>query len=76
MNKVFLKNIEWLFSARQNVFINFRSRLFQIKDLNNISACEPTPEVTTEQAPGVGTEHKKTAKSKTKPKMSLWRAFQ
>ena len=76
MNKVFLKNIEWLFSAREKVFINFRSRLFQIKVLNNISTCKPTPEVTTEQAPGVATEHKKTAKSKTKPKMSSWRVFQ
>ena len=36
IEKVFLNNLELLFSARENVLNNFKSRLFPIKNLGKL----------------------------------------
>ena len=48
MKNGFLNNLEFLFSARENVLNNVKSRLFQIKHLDKISTCEPSPDLATE----------------------------
>ena len=52
--KIFLTNLELLFSARENVLNNLESRLFPMKELDKIPTREPTPEPATEP-----TKHKK-----------------
>ena len=64
----FLNNLVLLFSAREKVLNNFKSRLFVIKNLDKIPtreptpekaaelAAEPTPKVATEPAPKPATE--------------------
>ena len=52
--RVFLNNLVLLFILRRNAFNNFKSRLFPIKNLDNIPTCELTPEQATES-----TKHKK-----------------
>ena len=47
MKNGFLNNLEFLFSARENVLNNVKSRLFQIKNLDKISTCEPSPDLAT-----------------------------
>ena len=44
----FLNNLRWLFSAREKVLNTFKSKLFPIKKLNEISTNESTPEPATE----------------------------
>ena len=43
-----MKDIRTIFSARDEVLNNFKSRLFPVKKLDKISACEPTPELAPE----------------------------
>ena len=43
-----LNNLGLLFSAREKILNDFKSRLFPIKSLDEIPALEPKPEVTTE----------------------------
>ena len=40
-----------LFSARENVLNNFKSRLLPIKNLDNIPTHEPTPEAAKQKKP-------------------------
>ena len=68
--KSFTNNLGLLFSAKEKVLIIFKSRLFSIKNLDQISTREPTEqgtelEVTTEQ-----TKSAKPTKAKTKHKIS------
>ena len=48
MKNGFLNNLEFLFSATENVLNNVKSRLFQKKHLDKISTCEPSPDLATE----------------------------
>ena len=41
----FFNNLGLLFSAREKLLNNFKSRLFPIKNLDKISTSEPTPEL-------------------------------
>ena len=61
--KIFLTNLELLFSARENVLNNLGSRLFPMKKLDKIPTRESTPEPATEP-----TKHKKS-------KLKLQREF-
>ena len=66
--KSFLNNLGLLFSTREQVLNNFKSRLFPKIDLDKI----PTPELATE--PEVAKEPikaTKVTKAKTEPKISL-----
>ena len=68
--KSFTNNLGLLFSAKEKVLIIFKSRLFSIKHLDQISTREPTEqgtelEVTTEQ-----TKSTNATKAKTKHKIS------
>ena len=51
LKRVFLNNLGLLFSARENVINNFKSRLFPIKQIDKIPTHEPTSESTTETTP-------------------------
>ena len=65
--ELFLNNLGLLFSGRENVFNNFKSRLFPTKNLNKILTSERTREPTLELA----TEPTKHKKSKLKLKQEF-----
>ena len=58
MKKVFLNNLGLSFSARIKVLNSFKSRLFQIKNLDKIPTYETKPEPTIEPSkePEIGTK--------------------
>ena len=56
-----------LFTAREKVLNNLKSKLFPIKNLCKV----PTPQVVTEPTPEVATEPIKAAKTKPKTKLKI-----
>ena len=49
--KSFLNNLGLLFSAREKVFNNFKSRLFPVKNLDKIPTSEPAAEPAADKTP-------------------------
>ena len=68
--KSFTNNLGLLFSAKEKVLIIFKSRLFSIKNLDQISTREPTEQGTELEVITEQTKSAKPTKAKTKHKIS------